>query len=41
VRFLYAHGRDWYMSLAEARDVIERPLDDQRVDLSDWDIARR
>jgi predicted nucleotidyltransferase len=28
------------MSLAEARDVIERPLDDQRVDLSGWDIRK-
>jgi predicted nucleotidyltransferase len=26
VRFLYAHGRDWYVSLAEERDVIERSL---------------
>jgi hypothetical protein len=25
VRFLYAHERDWYVSLAERRDVIERP----------------
>src|SRR5690606_34862143 len=40
VRFLYAHGRDWYVSLAEARDVIERPLDDARVDLAGWDIRK-
>jgi predicted nucleotidyltransferase len=40
VRFLYAHTRDWYVSLAEARDVIERPLDEQRVDLAGWDIRK-
>ncbi len=26
VRFIYAHPRDWYVSLTERRDVIERPL---------------
>jgi predicted nucleotidyltransferase len=40
VRFLYAHERDWYVSLAEARDVIERPLDDVRVNLAGWDIRK-
>jgi hypothetical protein len=30
VRFVYAHPRDWYVSLAEERDVIERPLDAKR-----------
>ncbi|HEY7549300.1 MAG TPA: nucleotidyltransferase domain-containing protein, partial [Hyphomicrobiaceae bacterium] len=40
VRFLYAHARDWYVGLAEARDVIERPLDEQRVDLAGWDIRK-
>jgi predicted nucleotidyltransferase len=40
VRFLYVHPRDWYVSLAEARDVIERPLDDRLVDLAGWDIRK-
>jgi uncharacterized protein len=40
VRFLYAHERDWYVSLAEARDVIERPLDEMHVDLAGWDIRK-
>jgi uncharacterized protein len=40
VRFLYAHARDWYVSLAEQRDVIERPLDGHRVDLAGWDIRK-
>jgi predicted nucleotidyltransferase len=40
VRFLYAHERDWYVSLSEERDVIERPLDERRVDLAGWDIRK-
>jgi predicted nucleotidyltransferase len=40
VRFIYAHGRDWYVSLREQRDVIERPLDAWRVDLAGWDIRK-
>ena len=40
VRFLYAHPRDWYVTLAEARDVIERPLDAQLVDFAGWDIRK-
>lgn len=40
VRFIYAHERDWYTSLHEARDVIERPLDDKLVDLVGWDVRK-
>jgi predicted nucleotidyltransferase len=40
VRFIYAHERDWYVSLSEDRDVIERPLDERRVDLAGWDIRK-
>ena len=40
VRFIYAHGRDWYMSLSELRDVIERPLDVRGIDLAGWDIRK-
>jgi uncharacterized protein len=40
VRFIYARERDWYVSLWEERDVIERPLDARRVDLSGWDIRK-
>ena len=40
VRFVYAHPRDWYLRLAEARDVIERPLDDRLVDLAGWDVRK-
>jgi len=40
VRFVYAHPRDWYVRLAEGRDVIERPLDAQLVDLAGWDVRK-
>ncbi len=40
VRFLYRHPRDWYVRLEEPRDVIERPLDEQLVDLAAWDIRK-
>jgi hypothetical protein len=40
VRFVYVHRRDWYVSLAEPRDVIERPLDEKSVDLTGWDIRK-
>jgi uncharacterized protein len=40
VRFLHVHPRDWYLTLAEERDVIERPLDERSVDLAGWDIRK-
>lgn len=40
VRFIYMHPRDWYLSLAERRDVIERPLDAHLVDLAGWDLRK-
>jgi predicted nucleotidyltransferase len=40
VRFIYTYPRDWYVSLWESRDVIERQIDAQRIDLSGWDIRK-
>lgn len=40
VRFIYAHPPEWYLRLAEGRDVIERPLDDRLVDLAGWDVRK-
>jgi predicted nucleotidyltransferase len=34
------HPRDWYLSIAEDRDVLERPLDRRLVDLSGWDLRK-
>lgn len=39
VRFVYAHPRDWYLSVFEQRDVIERMLPDD-LDVSGWDLRK-
>ncbi|SFL07502.1 hypothetical protein SAMN04487938_3116 [Lysobacter sp. cf310] len=45
-RFVYAHRRDWYLSVNERtgpgepqRDVIELPIDDE-LDVSGWDLRK-
>jgi uncharacterized protein len=39
VRFIYAHRSDWYLSIHESRDVIERMLP-QDLDVSGWDLRK-
>ena len=39
VRFLYVHPRDWYFSIEDRRDVIERMLPDD-LDLSGWELRK-
>lgn len=39
VRFLYVHERDWYLSVDDRRDVIERPLADD-LDVSGWELRK-
>ncbi len=39
VRFIYVHLPEWYLSVFEKRDVIERPFTDC-LDLSGWDIKK-
>ncbi|UUZ81456.1 nucleotidyltransferase domain-containing protein [Paenibacillus sp. P26] len=39
VRFLYIRPMDWYLSLFEKRDVIERPISDM-LDISGWDLKK-
>ena len=39
VRFIYAHHPDWYLSIEDRRDVIERPLTGM-VDASGWEIRK-
>nr|WP_199043576.1 nucleotidyltransferase domain-containing protein [Dyella sp. ASV24] len=39
VRFIYAHPRDWYLSVFESRDVIERMLPGD-LDVSGWDLRK-
>ena len=40
VRFLYVRPKEWYLSIDEGRDVIERPLDDAAIDLAGWDLKK-
>ena len=39
VRFIYAHPAEWYLSIQDRRDVIERPLENL-IDESGWDIRK-
>ncbi len=38
-RFLYRHPGNWYLSVRESRDVIERPIIDD-YDLNGWDLRK-
>ncbi|MCS6993196.1 MAG: nucleotidyltransferase domain-containing protein [Anaerolineales bacterium] len=40
VRFLYIHPVEWYLSVEEKRDVIERPLSPEGFDVSGWDLRK-
>lgn len=39
VRFVYAHREDWYLSVFEQRDVIEKMLPGD-LDVSGWDLRK-
>ena len=39
VRFLYIHPKNWYLSIDDKRDVIERKISDL-IDISGWDIRK-
>lgn len=39
VRFLYVRPVDWYLSIFEKRDVIERPISDM-LDINGWDLRK-
>ncbi|SDE48493.1 hypothetical protein SAMN02799630_05529 [Paenibacillus sp. UNCCL117] len=39
VRFLYVRPEDWYLSIFEKRDVIERPISDM-LDINGWDLRK-
>jgi predicted nucleotidyltransferase len=39
VRFIYVHPKDWYLTIADKRDVIEIPLDGE-LDINGWDIRK-
>lgn len=39
VRFIYVRPMDWYLSIRDRRDVIERPISDQ-LDINGWDLRK-
>ena len=39
VRFVYVHRRDWYLSIDQKRDVIEKPISNM-LDISGWDLRK-
>ncbi|MFC4599940.1 nucleotidyltransferase domain-containing protein [Cohnella hongkongensis] len=39
VRFVYIRKPEWYLSIFEKRDVIERPISD-KLDISGWDLRK-
>lgn len=39
VRFIYVRPIEWYLSVFEKRDVLERPIDD-RLDINGWDLKK-
>ena len=39
MRFIYAHPAEWYLSIQDRRDVIERPLENL-IDESGWDVRK-
>ena len=39
VRFIYAHPEEWYLSVFDKRDVIEKPITDE-LDFGGWDIKK-
>jgi predicted nucleotidyltransferase len=40
VRFIYAHPRDWYLGVNEARDVIEEGVDEMDFVVAGWDLRK-
>jgi len=39
VRFIYLRQTDWYLTIQDKRDVIEKPIDDE-LDVSGWDVPK-
>ena len=40
VRFIYRHKKDWYLSLNEQKDTIEKIYENNEFDLSGWDLKK-
>ncbi|MEC2055207.1 nucleotidyltransferase domain-containing protein [Peribacillus psychrosaccharolyticus] len=39
VRFIYLHTKDWYLSIDQYRNVIERPICEQ-LDMNGWELTK-
>lgn len=39
VRFIYAHPKEWYLSVYEKRDVVELPVN-KILDINGWDLKK-
>ncbi len=39
VRFIYLRRTDWYLTIQNKRDVIEKPINDE-LDVSGWDVPK-
>ena len=39
VRIVYAHPKDWYLSIDEGKDTLELPIGDQ-LDISGWELRK-
>lgn len=40
VRIIYVHEKDWYLSLTEKKDSIQRMLDNDLIDITGWDLRK-
>ncbi|MFM2393688.1 MAG: hypothetical protein RLZZ546_1670 [Bacteroidota bacterium] len=40
VRFIYVHKRNWYLSINEKKDTIEKMYNENEFDISGWDLKK-
>ena len=40
VRMIYVHPKDWYLSLSEKKDTIERMVENNDLDITGWDLRK-
>lgn len=40
IRIIYAHKKDWYLSLSEKKDSIEMMFENNDIDVAGWDLRK-
>lgn len=40
VRIIYMHPKDWYLSLTDKKDSIQRMLENNEIDITGWDLRK-